>query len=53
MLNAIEPLTVEDNGFRWTHTTMTLLADPSHWAHFEAVQDLSTNPRAATRCSGP
>jgi len=37
-MNALEYKTIEDGGFRWAHTTYTLLADPSIWQDYQSVE---------------
>ena len=53
-MNAHAPLTLEDNGYRWGQTTLTLLADPSSWIHYQLVKDLTiTAPSPMYLDGGP
>jgi len=54
MLNNFEPETLEGGGYRWAHTSHTLLADPSNWLHWRTLDSLSIDvPPTHIAGSGP
>ncbi|MBN2171991.1 MAG: VCBS repeat-containing protein [Candidatus Krumholzibacteriota bacterium] len=54
MLNNFEPETLEGGGYRWAHTSHTLLADPSNWLHWTLLDSLAIEtPPTHVAGSGP
>ncbi|MCP4545151.1 MAG: hypothetical protein GY835_01645 [bacterium] len=42
-LNSLEPETHVEGGYRWAHSTFTLLADPSSWLHYARLETLTVD----------